>query len=196
LAVIPDSIRDPEGIKIFNSKPGLVMEKLKFDIVKTAWGYVAVAASRQGLRHVVLPRSTKAAAFDALSVRLRGEQLLPDAEHPWLMAIGAKLTEYFSGRAVEFNCKLDYNVATVFQRQVWSVARTIDYGVTRTYGWVAARLGDPDARRAVGQALNANPLPVIVPCHRVTASRGRLGGFTEGAEMKSRLLKLESVILA
>jgi methylated-DNA-[protein]-cysteine S-methyltransferase len=172
------------------------MEKLKFDIIKTAWGYVALAASKHGLRHVVLPRATRREAFDVLAGRLAGEELQPDETQPLLKSLGAKLIDYFRGRAVEFNCKLDYNTASVFQREVWIVARSIDYGVSRTYGWVASRLGDPDARRAVGQALNANPLPLIVPCHRVVASRGRLGGYSEGVEMKSRLLKLEGVILA
>ncbi len=172
------------------------MEKLKFDIVKTAWGYVAVAASRAGLRHLVLPQSGKAAAFDALHAELRGEELVPDDAHPLLRPLAAQLQEYFRGRPVEFRCKLDYNVATVFQREVWSIVRTIDHGHTRTYGWVATRLGEPGARRAVGQALHANPLPLVVPCHRVTAVGGALGGFSAGTEMKSRLLKLEGIILA
>lgn len=172
------------------------MEKLKFDIVKTSWGYVAIAAGKHGLRHVVLPRPTKQAAFDRLTGQVHGEILVPDNQHPLLRATADKLADYFMGRPVEFTLKLDYNIATLFQREAWIVARTIAYGGTRTYGWVADRLGDPGARRAVGQAMNANPLPIIVPCHRVTASRGRLGGFTEGAEMKTRLLKLEGAILA
>ncbi|MBN1594416.1 MGMT family protein, partial [candidate division FCPU426 bacterium] len=69
-------------------------------------------------------------------------------------------------------------------------------GQTRTYGWIAEMIGDPGSKRAVGQALNANPMPLLVPCHRVTAARGRLGGFGGGVEVKSRLLKLEGAILA
>jgi len=172
------------------------MEKLKFNIIKTQWGFVALAVSKHGLRHVILPRENKQAAFDALTQKVNGEILVPDEEHPLLKPLAGKMREYFLGRPVEFNCKLDYNVATVFQREVWSVSRTIDYGTTRTYGWVANRLGDPESKRAVGQALTANPLPIIVPCHRVTGSQGRLGGFSFGTEMKTRLLKLEGAILA
>jgi methylated-DNA-[protein]-cysteine S-methyltransferase len=106
------------------------------------------------------------------------------------------LRHYFKGQPVDFNLKLDYNVATVFQRQVWCVARTIPYGATRTYGWIAEMMGDPESKRAVGQALNANPLPLLVPCHRVVAAKGRLGGFSGGPEMKLALQKLEGTILA
>ncbi len=171
------------------------MEKLKFDIVHTAWGYVALAASRNGLRHLLLPRPKKQEAFEALAAALRGETLMPENEHPLLKRVAAQLKGYFQGRPVEFSCKLDYNVASPFQREVWGITRTIGYGMTRTYGWIAEKIGDPGARRAVGQALHANPLPVVIPCHRVVAARGGLGGFSGGVEQKSRLLKLEGVIL-
>ncbi len=172
------------------------MEKLRFDVVHTKWGYVALALSKHGLRHVVLPKAKKQEAFEALCGQLNGEELIPDNGNPILKELSTKLKHYFQGQAVEFILKLDYNVATVFQREVWSVARTIPYGQTRTYGWVAERLGDPESKRAVGQALNANPLPLLVPCHRVVAANGRLGGFFSGPEVKTRLLKMEGAILA
>ncbi len=172
------------------------MEKIKFDIVNTKWGFVALALSKHGLRHVILPKIKKQDAFDALCLQLHGEELVPDNGNPLLKEMGVKLKHYFQGQPVEFIFKLDYNVATVFQREVWSVARTIPYGQTRTYGWVAERLGDPESKRAVGQALNANPLPLVVPCHRVAAANGRLGGFSAGPEVKTRLLKMEGAILA
>ena len=171
------------------------METLRFDIVKTTWGYLALAASRHGLRHVVLPRSSRQEAFHALTAVLQGEKLRPDPEDALLTAVAGQMRGYFRGRPIAFACKLDYNVATVFQREVWSVTRTLAYGQTRSYGWVAECLGAPGARRAVGQALNANPLPLVVPCHRVTAARGRLGGFGGGPELKSRLLQLEGTVL-
>jgi methylated-DNA-[protein]-cysteine S-methyltransferase len=172
------------------------MEKIKFDILSTKWGFVALASGKRGLRHLILPQVKKQQAFDILCRQLHGEELVPDDSLPVFRELGAKLKQYFSGRPVEFIYKLDYNVATVFQREVWSVVRTIPPGQTRTYGWVAERLGDPDSKRAVGQALNANPLPLVVPCHRVVAAHGRLGGFGGGVEMKTKLLKLEGAILA
>jgi len=75
---------------------------------------------------------------------------------------------------------------------VWQATRLIPYGETRSYLWVAVQIGKPGAARAVGQALGRNPLPVIIPCHRVIASDGGLGGFTGGLVMKRRLLELET----
>jgi methylated-DNA-[protein]-cysteine S-methyltransferase len=172
------------------------MEKIKFDILNTKWGFVGLAAGKSGLRHLILPQAKKQQTFDLLCQQLHGEELVPDDTLPLFKDLGSKLKQYFLGHPVEFIYKLDYNVATVFQREVWSVARTIPLGQTRTYGWVAERLGDPDSKRAVGQALNANPLPLVVPCHRVVAAHGRLGGFGGGVEMKTKLLKLEGAILA
>lgn len=172
------------------------MEKLRFDILPTAWGFVAIAVSKHGIRHLILPQAAKKTAFEALGKQVRDEKLIPDNKDGVIRSLAIQLANYFKGEQLDWIYKLDYNIATVFQRQVWCVARTIPHGQTRTYGWVAERLGDPGARRAVGQALQANPLPLLVPCHRVTASGGKLGGFSGGAEMKTKLLKLEGAILA
>jgi methylated-DNA-[protein]-cysteine S-methyltransferase len=174
------------------------MEKLSFDIIGTPWGYVAAALSKHGLRHLVLPLPEKHAAFEALCSQIRDEKLVPDTKPIVFKKLAQQLRHYFQGRPVEFNFKLDYNVATIFQRQVWCVARTIPYGATKTYGWVADKVGDPESRRAVGQALQANPLPLLVPCHRVIASGGKLGGFSadSSTEFKTKLLKMEGAILA
>lgn len=102
-----------------------------------------------------------------------------------------QLTAYFIGCPVYFPDELDLSRATPFQRRVWQAARLIPYGQTRSYAWVAGQAGAPLAARAVGQALGMNPLPVIIPCHRVLASDGAMGGFTGGLEMKQRLLALE-----
>jgi methylated-DNA-[protein]-cysteine S-methyltransferase len=171
------------------------MEKLKFNIIETEWGFAAAAVSRLGLRYLILPKPNKDQAFQELAEEARDVKLGPDPKDPLLKRLSAHLRAYFQGRAEEWDFKLDYYTSTPFQRQVWSVARTIPFGRTETYGWVARMLGDPDARRAVGQALHVNPLPLVVPCHRVTAARGKLGGYSGGAELKSRLLQLERAIL-
>ncbi len=86
---------------------------------------------------------------------------------------------------------VDWSLLTAFQRSVYQVACAIPPGTVRSYGWVAERLGKPRAARAVGQALAANPVPLLVPCHRVVASDGSLGGFTAGIAWKQQLLEME-----
>ncbi len=81
---------------------------------------------------------------------------------------------------------------TQFQKAVWRATAGIPYGETRSYAWVAKRIGNPRAVRAVGQALGANPVPIIIPCHRVIGSSGKLCGFAGGLALKQRLLELEN----
>jgi methylated-DNA-[protein]-cysteine S-methyltransferase len=102
------------------------------------------------------------------------------------------LRQYAGGRDVAFYLPLDLGKATSFQRAVWRATASIPYGETRSYAWVAKRVGRPHAARAVGQALGANPVPIIIPCHRVISSSGGLGGFSGGLSMKRRLLDREA----
>jgi methylated-DNA-[protein]-cysteine S-methyltransferase len=99
---------------------------------------------------------------------------------------------YFKGGKMAFPDQLDLSGATPFQRKVWEITRLIPYGETRSYTWVAEQVNKPRAARAVGQALARNPLPIIIPCHRVVTIEGKLGGFSGGVEIKKRLLNLES----
>ena len=103
-----------------------------------------------------------------------------------------KLGAYFRGERVDFDCELDLDGAGDFDRRVWEAAREIGYGETDTYGGIAARIGQAKAARAVGQALGRNPIPVIVPCHRVLRADGSVGGFSAGLDWKTRLLRMES----
>lgn len=104
----------------------------------------------------------------------------------------AQLEEYFSGRRQRFELPLKLS-GTDFQRQVWTTLADIPYGATISYAELAALVGRPAAFRAVGQANGANPLPIVLPCHRVVASGGRIGGYGGGLEMKRRLLALEGL---
>ncbi len=106
-----------------------------------------------------------------------------------------QLDVYFSGKQVNWKITLDVSSGTEFQQVVWSALRRIPYGQTITYGQLAQRIGKPGASRAVGTANAANPLPVIIPCHRVVAGNGRLGGFSGGLHIKQALLRLEGVLL-
>jgi methylated-DNA-[protein]-cysteine S-methyltransferase len=104
-----------------------------------------------------------------------------------------QLTEYFAGERREFRLPLR-PAGTDFQRRVWDVLATVPWGTTTTYGALAARLGlPPGASRAVGAANGANPLPIVLPCHRVVGSDGTLTGYAGGLERKARLLRLEHV---
>jgi methylated-DNA-[protein]-cysteine S-methyltransferase len=102
-----------------------------------------------------------------------------------------KLQRYAAGQPVRWKVPVDLSSGTEFQQKVWRVLTTIPYGETRSYGWVAQKAGKPKASRAVGAACGANPVPVIIPCHRVIAGDGSIGGFGGGLPLKRRLLALE-----
>jgi len=107
--------------------------------------------------------------------------------------LARQIKAYLSGKPVRFTCRLDLSSGTPFQQKVWRALLTIPRGQTRSYAWVARKIGRPKSFRAVGAACGANPVPIIVPCHRVLASDGSLGGFGGGLALKKQLLKLEGV---
>ncbi len=99
--------------------------------------------------------------------------------------------EYFSSKRKHFDVKISCDNATSFEISVWSALKKIPYGETRTYKWLAEEIGNPKAARAVGQALKRNPIPIIIPCHRIVESDGSIGGYAPGIDIKRRLLELE-----
>ena len=102
----------------------------------------------------------------------------------------AQLEAYFAGELTTFNVDLEL-AGTEFQRRVWAALQTIPYGETRSYGQIADQIGSPSASRAVGMANGHNPISIIVPCHRVIGSSGKLTGYGGGIERKQALLELE-----
>lgn len=116
-------------------------------------------------------------------------QLMPD--HRWLKETQRQLVEYFAGERCRFDLPLDTQ-GTPFQKQVWAALQTIPYGQTSSYAQIASQVGSPKAVRAVGAANGRNPVSIIVPCHRVIGSNGKLTGFAGGLEVKAFLLKLEA----
>lgn len=104
------------------------------------------------------------------------------------------IKEYLTGKEKKLNLPIDLQEGTPFQRAVWRAISRIPYGETRSYGWIAKRIKRPKAVRAVGQACGANPVPLFIPCHRVIAADGSLGGFSSGPGWKRRLLALENAI--
>lgn len=107
-------------------------------------------------------------------------------------SVGREFDEYFGGHRKTFGIKYSFEGVSPFAMNVYRVLLEIPYGRTRSYKWVAERIGSPKASRAVGHALSANPLPIIVPCHRIVASDGSLGGFSPSIEIKRMLLDIEA----
>ncbi len=147
-------------------------------LLRSPWGTLAAWHSEAGLARLDYDwRGPAPAALFACSGRAA---VLRDA-----------LNSYFAGEPVTFDAvTLDLSAGTPFQQEVWRAICAIPWGDTWTYGAVARRVGKPGAARAIGQAMGANPIPIVVPCHRVIGVNG-LGGYTGGLEWKRRLLSLE-----
>jgi methylated-DNA-[protein]-cysteine S-methyltransferase len=122
--------------------------------------------------------------------RVRLNELVENTMHPILLDSERELGEYFAGKRKTFSVPLDMR-GTPFQKNVWHAALAIPFGETRSYGQLAKQLGNPQAMRAVGAANGRNPISIIVPCHRVIGSSGKLTGFAGGLETKAHLLNLE-----
>ncbi len=161
-------------------------------IFRTKWGWVGVAASSRGVRTIVLPKQTRHAVERELSSVSSNGTGGNGTIH--LKAARAALEAYLNGKVRHVNLPLDLEGQPRFRRKVWEVLQTIPYGRVRSYGWVARKIGKPKAARAVGGACGANPVPLLVPCHRVIAGDGSLGGFSGGLGVKKRLLKLEGTL--
>lgn len=160
---------------------------LSFSLLDTAFGWVGVVASEFGLRRLTLPQPRPDQAM-ALIGRFIPQAI---ANTSLFRDIEERLKAYFNGERVDFPVDIDIQDRTDFQQAVWRKTASIPYGERRTYGWVARAIGKPQSARAVGQALAQNPLPIVIPCHRVVGSKG-LGGFSGGVEMKKSLLELEA----
>jgi methylated-DNA-[protein]-cysteine S-methyltransferase len=161
---------------------------IKYTVVSTKFGFVGLVSSGQGLALTTLPKSSREAVLSEIKEfaadAVEGTFAFDDLPY--------RIQSYFNGEQASFPDGLDLNGATRFYRDVWKATRSIPYGETRTYAWVARQIGKPRASRAVGGALARNPFPIIVPCHRVVASNGKLGGFGGGLALKKRLLELEA----
>jgi methylated-DNA-[protein]-cysteine S-methyltransferase len=159
--------------------------------LKTPMGVLRVTASEDKLLYVELPRQTTEPPFD----RWLRERLLRHPDTPPLRAALAQLRDYFAGKRRDFDLPLDPD-GTEFQRRVWLAVAAIPFGKTTSYGQIALRLGDRQLARAVGAAVGANPLPIIIPCHRVLGTGGALVGYGGGLRMKIWLLRHEGALLA
>jgi methylated-DNA-[protein]-cysteine S-methyltransferase len=155
--------------------------------VETSYGEMLLGGCDESLHHVLLPNASREAR-----PRLRAE------DHGCPAAVrraAAQLEEYFAGERTSFDLPLEL-LGTPFEKEVWLALQTIPYGETASYGEIARKLGRPSASRAVGMANSRNPLPVVLPCHRVIGSNGSLTGFGGGLELKALMLEHESEVAA
>ncbi len=152
-------------------------------------GSLLLAATEQGLIRVAYARENHEAVLQSLA-----DQISPRILHAprRLEAAARELSEYFAGRRRRFDLPLDLRLSAGFRRAVLSHLPEIGYGHTASYAAVAQLAGHPKAVRAVGTACATNPLPVVVPCHRVVRSDGRMGGYLGGPDAKRTLLSLEA----
>jgi methylated-DNA-[protein]-cysteine S-methyltransferase len=165
-------------------------------LFETAIGACGVAWSERGVTRLQLPERSRSATES----RLRGREANARAGVPPAAVRAAirLLERYFAGEAVDLSgVALDLGAVSPFHRKIYDAARALAWGKTATYGELARRAGARDAARAVGQAMGKNPVPIIIPCHRVLAAGGKIGGFSAhgGASTKQHLLTLEGVYL-
>ena len=152
-------------------------------------GSLKVASSAVGLAYIELPHAS-GRGFRGWVKSYAAESATRESLEPNRAAI-EQLLEFLKGKRQRFDLPLDLR-ATEFQRSVYEQLQKIPYGESRSYGEIARSLGRPNAHRAVGAANGANPLPFVIPCHRVIASGGQLHGYAGGTALKARLLAMES----
>ncbi len=163
--------------------------------VDSPLGTLTLVFSPAGLRAVHLPGHPRKPAPPGLLLDAEGEPAPGGRLHNLFQEAAGAFRDYFAGRADSF-ARVDLDpIGTPFQLRVWAATRDVAFGCTLTYGELAARLGIPQGARAVGQALGANPLLIVTPCHRILATGGHLGGFSAGLALKRLLLSHERTAL-
>jgi methylated-DNA-[protein]-cysteine S-methyltransferase len=170
---LPPQIKNQKGIKTMS---------LAFKTIESPVGELKLVASDKGLVAILWENDSPR--------RVRLTELVANEKHPVLIETEQQLDEYFAGKRKAFSVALDMR-GTRFQQDVWAALLAIPFGETRSYGQLAKQLGNPRASRAVGAANGKNPVSIIVPCHRVIGSSGKLTGFAGGLDTKAQLLNLE-----
>ena len=165
---------------------------MDYAVFLTELGWMAIAGSDRGISAVALPRREMVAALESLGAK--AGPLASDLREVATSRFGTlpdRIHSYLAGEIVDFPDLIDRRTWTPFRARVWDATRCIPYGQTRSYGWAAAAAGQPRGCRAAGQALHHNPVPILIPCHRVVGANGSLVGFGAGLELKQQLLALE-----
>jgi methylated-DNA-[protein]-cysteine S-methyltransferase len=174
--------------RLSNRLAGQGLADIGYAPVDSPFGELLLAASDQGLLRLAFPEEDADSVLERLAARVSPRIVEAPAR---LDPIRRELDEYFEGRRREFELPLDWTLVGPFGRRVLAAASRIPYGDVLTYTDVAAEAGSPRGSRAAGNALGANPIPIVVPCHRVLRGSGALGGYAGGLARKQFLLELE-----
>lgn len=158
------------------------MTEIRYTVMPSPLGDIAIAVSDAGIRRLALPTQLALRGFS--EDWQRDDSVAADAIQ--------QLQEYFAGQRKTFDLALDMQ-GTDFQKEVWAALQTVPFGSICTYGDLAKQIGRPKAVRALGAANGRNPVPIIVPCHRVIGANGKLTGYFGGEGIKAELLALEGV---
>ena len=166
---------------------------IKYSIFKTNMGWIGVLVNQRGVLRTTLPMGTRLNVKEYFTSF--NNSLLYSGLNDEITLVKREINLYFSGCNPKFNLiNMDLSELTNFSRNVLNISRKIPYGETRSYKWIAKSLGNPRSYRAVGQVLAKNPLPILIPCHRVIATSGLLQGFMGGKidlDLKRRLIDFE-----
>jgi len=153
-----------------------------YDIYSSKFGDIILVGDEAGLAHLHIEKSDGKRKFEIDNKWIRNPL--------FFIAIKDELEDFFTKKKNSFDVKLNLS-GTEFQKQVWNELRNIPFGETRSYQDIAIKIGKPKASRAIGMANSKNPIPIIIPCHRVIGKSGKLTGFAHGLELKQQLLNFE-----
>lgn len=169
-----------------------VVRKGEWTSFPSVLGTVYVASTEKGICRISIPDEPVEQFFRWLAAHVEGEVTQSSQlSHPEIVN---ELLEYLAGRRKEFTSPV-HLIGTDFQRSVWEQLLNIPYGSTTTYGDIAKRIRTPEGQQAVGRAVGSNPIPIVVPCHRVVGAESKLHGYAAGIATKEFLLRLEGVLL-
>lgn len=189
LPVLDEEAQRALHARLVTAAAGAGVLDVAYRTVDTPVGTLLLAATEQGLVRVAYASEGHEAVLDQLANAVSPRVLRAPAR---LEAAAREVEEYFAGRRTLFDLPLDLRLARGFRRTVLSHLPEIGYGKTASYAAIAAAAGSPKAVRAVGTACATNPLPIVVPCHRVVRSDGSVGGYVGGPDVKKTLLTLEA----
>lgn len=163
------------------------MDLIEYNIKESSLGYILLVARNGRLFRLDIMAGEPHLIKKELAAAYPGSV---ESEKPF-REIREDLDRYFKGEKVEFRAEIDISGLRPFTQKVLKELMNIPYGELRSYGWIGKRLGYPSASRAVGQAVGRNPIPIIIPCHRVIRQDGNIGGFSSGIHIKKMLLSIE-----
>lgn len=185
------------GQRVAQAMPGLkerllagLPRRVAYERIESPLGPLFLVVSSSGLCGVRFDREE-----ESIVTWVKNESLAPAHAPGEVAPFARQLRQYFAGERQDFDLPLDLSLASPFTRQVLSATSRVPFGCLATYRSIATDLGRPGATRAVGNALGSNPIPIVIPCHRVIRSDGSLGGYTGGLDIKRHLLSLEGSLL-